>query len=111
MSRNSLRRVINNPNDAYHRSGINSLATSFVVKRHIAAGDGGSERGAGFANSIDGGGELRHDLRLFRVAEVKAVRRGNRGGSSARDFARRLGDSMHRSEFWIEITPAAVAAE
>ena len=60
-----------------HRRRINPFALGLVVERDIAAGDRRAERGAGFGDAVDGGGELRHDLRLFRIAEVQAIGRGD----------------------------------
>ena len=57
------------------------------------------------------GRELRHDLRLLRVAEVEAVCCGHRRRTGAGDLARRLRDSVHRAQPGVEITPAAVARE
>ena len=73
-------------------------------------GPGGSIP-AGVRNAVNGGGELSHDLRFFRIAEVEAV--GGRYGGSARAgyLARGFGNSVHRPQTRIEPAPAAVAVE
>ena len=72
---------------------------------------GVAKRGAGFGNAVDGGGKLRHDLRLFRIAEVEAVGGGDGRCAGHGHFARGLGHGMHCAELRIEISPAAVAIE
>jgi hypothetical protein len=111
VRRNGLRNIVQNADDADHRRGIDADAFGLVIERDIAAGDRRAERGAGFADAVDGRRKLGHDLRLFRVAEVEAV--GGRDGrcSGAGDLAAGFGYGVHRAQLGVEITPAAVAVE
>ena len=47
--------VVENADDAEHRRGIDAFAARLVVEGDVAAGDGRSERGAGFGDAVDGG--------------------------------------------------------
>ena len=106
-----LGHVIENADDAEHRRGIDAFAARLVIERDVAAGDGRAERGAGLGDAVDGGGKLRHDLGLLRIAEVEAVGGGHGSCAGAGHFARGFGHGVHRAQLGIEIRPAAVAVE
>ena len=111
MRGNGLGDVVENADDAEHRRGIDAFAAGLVVERNVAAGDGRAEGGAGFGDAVDGGGELGHDLRLFRIAEVEAVGGGHGSCAGHGHLARGFGHGVHGAELGIEIRPAAVAVE
>ena len=85
---NGLGDVVEDADDAEHRSGIDAFAAGLVVERDVAAGDGRIQRGASLGDAVDGGGKLGHDLRLFGIAEVEAIGGGDRRGAGAGHFAR-----------------------
>ena len=97
IRRHRLCHIVQHPNHAHHRRGINSLAARFVVERDVAAGDGRSECRASFGDAVNGCRKLRHDLRLLRIAKVQAVRRRHRSRTSAGYFAGGFGHRMHRA--------------
>src|SRR6202034_703217 len=87
IGRHGLGHILKNPSYSDNRRGINPFTLGLVVERDIPARDRRAERGAGFGDAVDGGGELRHDLRLLRIAEVQAIRRSHGYSSGAGDFA------------------------
>src|SRR6266851_3114444 len=70
------RGVFEHAEHADDRRWIDRLAESFVVEADVAAGDGGAEGGAGFAETVDGFAELPHHFGLFGAAEIEAIRGG-----------------------------------
>src|SRR5580704_5911341 len=111
MHPGALVHVVESSDYTEHRRGINSFTQSFVVKADVAAGDGNLKLLTGFSDAVDGLRELPHDVRLFGIAEVEAVGRGQRSCSRTGDLARCLGNGVHRTEARIEIAPASIAVE
>ena len=70
----SLRHIINNPDDPNHRGRIDPLTPGLVVERNIPAGNRRSQRYTSLGDAIDRLRKLRHNLRLFGIAEVQTVR-------------------------------------
>ena len=88
--------IVQNSDNPQHRRGINALAAGLVVERYVAASDGRAKNLACRAYAINRRRELRHDLRLLRVAKVEAVCRGYGRCATHCYLARRLCHSMHR---------------
>src|SRR5260370_24135032 len=82
-----------NPDD---RRRIDRLAEGFVVEADVAAGDGRAESGAGFSEAVDSFAELPHHFRLFRAAEIEAIRGSDGACATAGHVAGRLRDGVHR---------------
>ena len=96
-ARQRARGVLDHADDADDRRRQNRAAVGLVVQAHVAAGDRNLERAARLAEPGDGLGELPHDLRPLRIAEVQAVGRADRHGAGARDVARRFGQRQPRA--------------
>ena len=50
--------------------GVDGSGGGFVVEAHIAAGDGGVERAAGFGEAFDGFAELEEIFGFVRISEI-----------------------------------------
>ena len=72
--------------------GVDGSGGGFVVEAHIAAGDGGVERAAGFGEAFDGFAELEEIFGFVWISEIQVVRDGERCCAGAGDIARRFGD-------------------
>src|SRR5579864_2254587 len=103
--------VVENPHDAKHGRGIDSLAESFVVEADVAAGDWNIEVFAGLGDAVDGLRELPHNVRFFGIAEVQTIGCADGSGAGTGHLASGLGNRMHRAQSWIEVAPAAIAIE
>src|ERR1039457_5198231 len=100
--------VLEHPHDSKHGRGIYGFAQRLVVEADVAAGDGNFQFLASLRDPIDRLRELPHDVRLFGIAEVQAIRCSHRSGSRARHFARRLRDRVHRAQPRIQMAPAPI---
>ena len=92
---NGFGNVVEDADDAEDGGRIDAFAAGFIVERDVAAGDGGGEGGAGFGDAVNGGGELGHDFRLLRVAEVEAVGGSHWGCAGAGYLAGGFGYCVH----------------
>src|SRR5438552_5731746 len=101
--------VFENAKNADNGRRVDRFAESLVVKANVATGDGRAEDGAGFGEAVDGFRELPHHFRLFRAAEVEAIRGGDGARPAASHVARSFGDSVHCAHARIQLAPAAVA--
>ena len=72
------RRIIDDADDADHRSRIDRLAVGLVVEADVAAGNRRIEGAARLGDPFDRLDELPHDLGTFGIAEVQAVGRTDR---------------------------------
>src|ERR1019366_6958015 len=97
--------------DSNHGRGINAFAQSFVVEADIPASDRSIEFLTGLGDAVNHLRELPHDVRLFWVAKVKAIRSADRSRSGASHFARSFGHRVHRPQTRIEITPPTIPVE
>src|SRR5690242_21336223 len=61
--------IVENSENADDGRGKNGFAEGFVVEADVAAGNGRTEGGAGFADAVDGLGKLPHDFGLFGRSE------------------------------------------
>ena len=93
-------RVLQHAEAADRRRRQDALALGLIVKADIAGDDGEIQRLAGRRHAADGGGELAHDLGLFRIAEIHVVGDGERpgadGGQVAPGFGHRLSAAAFR---------------
>ena len=103
------RRILEQPDHAEHRRGVDRLALGLVVEADVAAGNRHVERAARLADAAHGLAELPHDLGPLGVAEVQVVGRADRLGAGAGDVARRLGHGEHRAPIRVEVAVSAVA--
>ncbi len=111
MHLRSLVHVVQNSDHPKHGRGIYTFTQRLVVETDVAAGDRNLKLLAGFGDAIDRLRKLPHDVRLLRIAEVQTIGCAHRSRARTSDFARGLGNSVHRAQPRIEITPAAVAIE
>ena len=103
--------IFEDAHDPDHRRRINSLAQSFVVEAYVAASDWHIKFFASFGDAIDRLRKLPHDVRLFGIAKVQAIRRADGRRARTCNIARSFRNRMHRAQLRIEITPAPVAIE
>src|SRR6185503_19243173 len=68
-------RVFEETDDADGGRGVDRLTVGLVVEADVAAGNRHVKRSARGADTLDRPGELPHDGRPFRVAEIETVRR------------------------------------
>ncbi len=66
---------------------------------------------AGPGHAVDDLRELPHDVRLFGIAEIQAVRRADRNRAGTSHIARSFCHRVHGAQARIEVTPASVAVE
>ena len=105
------RHVIHNTHHADHRRGVDALAEGLVVQADVAARNRRLKVPAGLPHPLDGGYELGHDLRLFRIAEVQAIGGADRFGSDGREVPAAFGNGQSRSFLRVERTVTAVAVQ
>ena len=77
-------------------AGVGRIAVAFglVVEADIAGHDREVQRLAGGGHAADGGGELAHDLGLFRIAEIHVVGDRQRAGADGGEVAPGLGHRL-----------------
>ncbi len=103
--------IFEKANDSNHGRGINTFTQSFVVEADIPASDRSIELLAGLGHAVNHLRKLPHDVRLFGIAEIKAVRSANRSRAGTCHFARSFSDRVHRSQARVEITPSPIPVE
>ena len=108
---NDMVGVLEQTHDANDRRRINRLTIRLVVEADVAAGDRHGERAAGGADAFNRPGELPHDLRPLRVAEIQAVGGAERPAAGAGDVARRFSDRQDGAPIGVEVAVAAVAID
>src|SRR5258708_529060 len=79
--------VIEYANHAHSRRRIDRASLGLIVERHVARDDRRPQLAAGVADAADALGELPHDLRPLRRAEVQTVRDGHGTSSTCCDVA------------------------
>ena len=104
-------RMVHYPHHAQYRSGQNRLTVGFVIEADVSARDGNLQLAAGVADAGNRTGELPHDLRPFRVAEVEAVRRADRLRARADDVPGRFRDREHRAAVRVQPAVPSVAVD
>ena len=89
-----LRRIVQHAEAADRRGGQDRAALGLVVEADVAGHDREVERLAGRRHAADRGGELAHDLRLFRVAEIHVVGERQRARADRGEVAPGLGHRL-----------------
>src|ERR1700723_2690173 len=103
--------VVENPHYSEYGSGIDAFAQGLIVEADVATGDWDLKLLAGLGYAIDGLRKLPHDMRLFRIAEFRAIGCAHGSRARTRNFARGFRYGGHSAKPPIEITPASVAIE
>ena len=77
-------------------AGVGRIAAALglIVEADVAGHDREIQRLAGGGHAADGGGELAHDLRLFRIAEIHVVGQRQRAGADRGQVAPGLGHRL-----------------
>jgi hypothetical protein len=103
------RDVVDDAQDTDHGGRQDGRVARLVVEADVAAGDRGAQGLAAVGESAHRLGELPHDARILRGAEVEAVRDGERPRAADRDVAVGLGEGELRAGVRVEARVAAVA--
>src|SRR5260370_34860158 len=82
--------ILENAQDANDRRRVDRFAEGFVIEADVSASDRRAQRGASFADPVDGFAELPHHFGLFRTAEIEAIRGRDGSPPAASPVARRL---------------------
>ena len=104
-----LRNVVENPEDADNRRGIDGPPRRLVIKAHVAADHGCPELFAGRSDSADALLKGVVHLRLFGVPEIKAIGHGDRRCARADDVSRGFSNGDGAAGEGIEIAEPPVA--
>src|SRR4026208_1731788 len=83
-------------------SWIDYAERTLVVQRDISACNRGSERAAGFGHAFNGFTQLPEVFRLVRVAEIQAIRDGQRPRAGTGEIARCFSNSNFAALTWIK---------
>src|SRR6516164_8452184 len=94
--------IVNQSNhrDCWRR--IDDAKRALIIQRNISARDRRSERAASFGHAFNSFTQLPKIFWFVRVAEVQAIRDGQRPRAGAGEVARRLSDSNFAALAWIK---------
>src|SRR5690606_19284404 len=103
--------VVVDAEDAHDGGRVDRRVARLVVEADVAAGDRDAEVVAGVRQALDRAGELPHDARVLRGAEVEAVGDGQGPRARGGDVAVRLGQRQLRARVRVQPGVPAVPVE
>src|SRR5690606_4592152 len=103
--------IVVDAEDAHDGGRVDRRVARLVVEADVAAGDRDAEVVAGVRQALDRAGELPHDARVLRGAEVEAVGDGQGPRARGGDVAVRLGQRQLRARVRVQPGVAAVPVE